>query len=100
MFQDWEPVILTKKDVTKKPQQNEYVAVREMSFSIQKAIQQARLQCKMSQKELAKKLNIDIGVIISYENGKAVPNNAFIAKIETVLNTKLPRASKKIIEEA
>jgi len=99
MFQDWEPVVLTKKDVTKKPQQNEYVAVREMSFSIQKAIQQARLQCKMSQKELAKKLNIDIGVIISYENGKAVPNNAFIAKIETVLNTKLPRASKKIIEE-
>ena len=99
MFQDWEPVILTKKNVTKTSVYNEVAAVREMSFSIQKAIQQARLQCKMSQKELAKKLNIDIGVIISYENGKAVPNNAFIAKIETVLNTKLPRASKKIIEE-
>ena len=99
MFQDWEPVILTKKNVTKTSVHNEVAAVREMSFSIQKAIQQARLQCKMSQKELAKKLNIDIGVIISYENGKAVPNNAFIAKIETVLNTKLPRASKKIIEE-
>jgi putative transcription factor len=53
----------------------------------------------MSQKELAKKLNVDIGIIISYENGKAVPNNAFIAKIENILNTKLPRASKKIIEE-
>ena len=53
----------------------------------------------MSQKELAKKLNVDIGIIISYENGKAVPNNAFIAKIEAILNTKLPRASKKIIEE-
>ena len=99
MFQDWEPVILKKKDSTKTIVHNEVAAVREMSFSIQKAIQQSRLQCKMSQKELAKKLNVDIGIIISYENGKAVPNNAFISKIEAVLNTKLPRASKKIIEE-
>jgi putative transcription factor len=100
MFQDWEPVVLKKKDVTNKaPVHNEVAAVREMSFSIQKAIQQARLQCKMSQKELAKKLNIDLSIIISYENGKAVPNNAFIARIENILNTKLPRASKKIIEE-
>lgn len=100
MFQDWEPVILNKKDsINKKIIHTEVTAVREMSFSIQKAIQQARLQCKMSQKELAKKLNVDIGIIISYENGKAVPHNAFIAKIETILNTKLPRASKKIIEE-
>jgi putative transcription factor len=100
MYQDWEPVILKKKDVTNKaPVHNEVAAVREMSFSIQKAIQQSRLQCKMSQKELAKKLNVDIGIIISYENGKAIPNNAFISKIENVLNTKLPRASKKIIED-
>jgi ribosome-binding protein aMBF1 (putative translation factor) len=99
MFQDWEPVILKKKEVNTKSTVQNDVAVREMSFSIQKAIQQSRLQCKMSQKELAKKLNVDIGIIISYENGKAVPNNAFIAKIEAVLSTKLPRASKKIIEE-
>ena len=99
MFQDWEPVILKKKEVNTKSTVQNDVAVREMSFSIQKAIQQSRLQCKMSQKELAKKLNVDIGIIISYENGKAVPNNAFISKIEAVLSTKLPRASKKIIEE-
>ena len=100
MNQDWEPIVWNKKDVNNvKPIQND-VAVREMSFSIQKAIQQSRLQCKMSQKELAKKLNVDIGIIISYENGKAIPNNSFISKIETILNTKLPRASKKIIEES
>jgi ribosome-binding protein aMBF1 (putative translation factor) len=99
MIQDWDTVILKKKDTTHTiPSQND-AAIREMSYSIQKAIQQARLMCKMSQKDLAKQLNVDVGVIISYENGKAVPNNGFISRIEKILNTKLPRASKKKIDE-
>ena len=70
-----------------------------MDYSIQKAIQQARLACKMSQKELATKLQVKVNVIIEYENGKAVPNNLFISKMETILNTKLPRAIKKKFDE-
>ena len=98
MYQDWEPVILTKptKDAPKQVHNDEPV-VREMTHSIQKAIQQARLACKMSQKELATKLQVQISVINDYENGKAVPNNLFISKIEKALNTKLPRAKKKEI---
>lgn len=99
MIQDWDTVILKKKDTSHTIPSHNDAAIREMSYSIQKAIQQARLMCKMSQKDLAKQLNVDVGVIISYENGKAVPNNGFISKIEKILNTKLPRANKKKIEE-
>jgi putative transcription factor len=98
MYQDWEPVILTKPSKDKPNQShNDEPVVREMTYSIQKAIQQARLACKMSQKELATKLQVQISVINDYENGKAVPNNLFISKIEKALNTKLPRAKKKEI---
>ena len=97
MYQDWEPVILTKQSKDKPKQNNDEVAIREMTYSIQKAIQQARLACKMSQKELATKLQVQISVINDYENGKAVPNNLFISKIEKALGTKLPRAKKKEI---
>jgi len=34
-------------------------------------------------------------VINEYEAGKAIPNNAVIAKIERALGCKLPRAPKK-----
>ena len=58
------------------------------------AIQQSRLAMKLSQKELAKRLCILPSVIHAYENGTAIPNNAFIAKLEHTLCTKLPRIKK------
>jgi putative transcription factor len=33
-------------------------------------------------------------IINEYESGKAIPNNAIIAKIEKALGCKLPRAKK------
>ena len=98
MIQDWEPVVWKKEESNSNKYQGE-TAVREMDYSIQKAIQQARMACKMSQKELATKLQVKVNVIIEYENGKAVPNNLFISKMETILNTKLPRATKKKFDE-
>ncbi len=99
MIQDWDQVVWKKSDPVIKQHTEGEVAVREMSYSIQKAIQQSRLICKMSQKELAKQLNVTTSVIIDYENGSVVPNNAFIAKMEKIMNTKLPRATKKKIVE-
>jgi ribosome-binding protein aMBF1 (putative translation factor) len=93
--QDWEPVILKKEPVkTYKPIVNEAAEVK-TTIKLQNAIEHARLNAKMSQKDLAAKLNVTANIITDYENGKAVPNNAFIAKIEKILNTKLPRAPKK-----
>jgi len=42
-------------------------------------------------------LQVQPSIITDYENGKAVPNNIFISKLEKALNTKLPRAKKKEI---
>mmetsp|Transcript_16678 Transcript_16678/g.38231 ORF Transcript_16678/g.38231 Transcript_16678/m.38231 type:complete len:89 (+) Transcript_16678:335-601(+) len=42
----------------------------------------------------AQQLNMQPQVINEYESGKAIPNNAIIAKIERALGAKLPRAKK------
>lgn len=96
-MQDWEPVVWKKTEPQKKIHYEDEPVVREMNFLIQKAIQQARLACKMTQKELATKLQVQISQVVDYENGRAVPTNLFISKLEKALNTKLPRASKKKI---
>jgi len=59
-------------------------------------MQQARVAKGMNQKDLANKMCVPTQVIHSYENGKAIPNNAFIARMETFLSTRLPRIKKKV----
>jgi ribosome-binding protein aMBF1 (putative translation factor) len=65
-----------------------------ISVELKTAIQQARMAAKMSQKDLAAKMCVQTSVIHAYENGTAIPNNGFIAKIEKLLNAKLPRLKK------
>ena len=50
---------------------------------------------KMTQKELATKINEKPQVVGEYESGKAVPNGQIIVKMERVLGVKLPRPGKK-----
>ncbi len=61
---------------------------------IGKAIQQARMG-KMSQKDLASKVNVKIQVMCDYESGKSVPNGQIISKMEKILDVKLPRQGTK-----
>ena len=63
--------------------------------SLSKAIMQARMAKKMTQKDLATAINEKPQVIGEYENGKAIPNGAIIVKIERKLGCKLPRPGKK-----
>jgi ribosome-binding protein aMBF1 (putative translation factor) len=65
-----------------------------VTVELKTAIQQARIAMKMSQKDLAAKMCVPASVIHGYENGTAIPTNAFIAQIEKVLKTKLPRLKK------
>jgi putative transcription factor len=58
-----------------------------------KRIMQARLAKKMSQKDLGAACALDAKIIVDYENGKALPNQAIITKLERVLGAKL-RAPK------
>lgn len=105
--QDWETVVLTKPvKVESKPQvvknpldSEEIVAPPKINVELKTAIQQARLAQKLSQKDLAAKMAIPVATINTYENGTAIPNNAFIAKLEKVLNTKLPRVKKEKNQE-
>ena len=65
-----------------------------VTVELKTAIQQARIAMKLSQKDLAAKMCVPVSVIHTYENGTAIPTNAFIAQIEKVLKTKLPRLKK------
>ena len=100
-FQDWEPVVLKKEKkeivVTPKPDKDK-VTLKEPSLDFQKALQQARMANKMSQKDLALKLGMNLNTMVNYEKGKEVPTNLIISKLEKILNTKLPRINKKVVE--
>jgi len=62
--------------------------------SLSKAIQQARMAKKMTQKDLATAINEKPQIIGDYESGKAIPNGEIIVKIERKLGCKLPRPGK------
>lgn len=67
---------------------------------LSKAIMQARTAKKLSQKELATKINEKPQVVGEYESGKAIPNPQIIGKIERALGCKLPRPTKKAAPKA
>jgi ribosome-binding protein aMBF1 (putative translation factor) len=106
MHQDWETVVLKKSDIKtgesdKKETQvkdKDKVVLKEPSLDFQKALQQARMVNKMSQKDLALKLGMNLNTMVNYEKGKEVPTNLIISKLEKILNTKLPRIQKKVLE--
>ena len=56
---------------------------------------QARTAAKMTQKQLAQALNKQASVIQKFEQGKQVPTNAELARMDKILGTKLPRIKKK-----
>lgn len=47
------------------------------------------MDLKMTQKDLATKINEHQKVVNEYESGKGVPNQQILAKMERVLNIKL-----------
>lgn len=59
-------------------------------------IQKARLSKKLSQKDLAKKVNIQVGILNEYEAGKKKPDNNILGKLEKVLNVKLRGDNNKL----
>lgn len=53
------------------------------------AMQAARLELKLSQKDLAAKVNEKVSVLQDYESGKAIPNPQILGKLERNLGVKL-----------
>lgn len=54
-----------------------------------------RVALQMTQKDLAAACAEKATTINEYESGRAIPNNALLAKIERILGVRLPRPSKK-----
>eukprot|EP00802_Teleaulax_amphioxeia_P029859 Tamp_32142.p1 GENE.Tamp_32142~~Tamp_32142.p1 ORF type:complete len:182 (-),score=41.67 Tamp_32142:129-596(-) len=66
-----------------------------MPNEVKQAIVKARSAKKMTQKQLAQAMNEQASVIQKYEQGRQVPTNAELAKMEKILGTKLPRIKKQ-----
>lgn len=101
--QDWETVILRKKverdqvkKTGKKPDPIDGTEIKQLKAptELKKAIMDARITKKWKQKDLATKLQVPVKTITDYESGKAIPNNAFIRRMELALGVTLPRAIK------
>jgi putative transcription factor len=65
-----------------------------VSQSLSKAIAQARLAKKMTQKDLATAINEKPQIIQEYESGKAIPNPQILNKLDRALGIHLPRGKK------
>ncbi|WOL14126.1 hypothetical protein Cni_G22906 [Canna indica] len=76
-------------DARKLDSTTEPAALERVGADVRQAIQRARLAKKMSQAELAKLINERTQVVGDYESGRAVPNQAVLAKMERVLDVKL-----------
>lgn len=59
--------------------------IDKIPLSVSKKIAQLRCEKKITQKELAMKLSLDVKIIQEYENAKAVPNANIINKLEKIL---------------
>ena len=106
--QDWKPVVLINKTNAKKEntlrisKKNPHKDIKienetenfkhdKISLKFKTELQKARLATKITQKELATRLNISPKIINDYENGKIIPNIQLIIRMDKILNTKLPR---------
>ena len=115
--QDWKPVIFNKKSTTAKKSttvtkvsnskvnsnnnfsgtgkkikdDDEVKRIPTVGIEIGKQIQAARCAKKITQKELANKMNMQPNIVQLHENGKALRNNALLAKFERTLGVKFKR---------
>lgn len=79
----------TARKLCKLDEATESQKVEKVSHSLKTQIMKARNEKKMTQKEFAQKLGVNVKVVQSYENGTAIPDNKILNKMRTVLGTKL-----------
>ncbi|KAG5637709.1 hypothetical protein H0H81_003473 [Sphagnurus paluster] len=75
--------------IAKLDRENEVAPPSKIAPSVGRAIQDGRMALKLSQKDVAQKINEKPSVIQDYESGKAIPNPQILGKLERVLGVKL-----------
>lgn len=78
-----------KQKLLKDPEFNKLYEDSQPEFEIAKAIIRARIENKITQKELAKRMNTTQSVISRLEQGKTSPSIALLKKVAAALNTTL-----------
>lgn len=98
-YQDWKEVKFINKNSNKKEtkkkintntgwnkvDKTEIESIKKIKLVTSRIISKKRTELKLSQKELANKLNIKPEVITSYENGKAIPNGHILNNLQKIL---------------
>ncbi|GMG45916.1 unnamed protein product [Ambrosiozyma monospora] len=75
--------------LTKVDRSDDIIVPKKLDVSVGKAISKARLEKKMTQKDLATKCNEKPNVINDYEANRAIPNQQILSKLERALGVKL-----------
>ncbi|KAF8197386.1 multi protein bridging factor 1-domain-containing protein [Pholiota molesta] len=75
--------------IAKLDRENEVAPPAKIAPSVGRAMQDARLALKLSQKDVAQKVNEKPSVIQDYESSRAIPNPQILGKLERALGVKL-----------
>ena len=78
-----------KQKLLKDPELKKLYVESQPEFEIAKAIIRARIKNKMTQKELAQKMNTTQSVISRVEQGRTSPSIALLKRLAAALNTTL-----------
>jgi len=81
-------VILCMHAIRTEKKKRASIPFRYITTNVQ-AMQTARMDLKLSQKDVAQKINEKPSVLQDYESGKAIPNAQILSKLERVLGVKL-----------
>ena len=85
-MKDWKEL---KKELLKNPKLNKIWDESQPEYEIARAIISARLEKKITQKELAKRMNTTQSVISRVEQAKTSPSISFLKRLASALNTTL-----------
>ncbi|KAM5539131.1 hypothetical protein V8D89_007354 [Ganoderma adspersum] len=75
--------------IAKLDRENEVAPPSKIPPAVGKAMQTARMEKQLSQKDVAQKINEKPSVLQDYEAGRAIPNPQILSKLERVLGVKL-----------
>ncbi|KAG0669059.1 multiprotein-bridging factor 1 [Pichia californica] len=75
--------------LTRVDRSDEIIIPKKLDINVGKAIQKARQEKNISQKDLATKINEKPTIVNDYEAGRGTPNQQILAKMERVLGVKL-----------
>lgn len=85
-MKDWNEI---KKQWLKDPKFKKLYEESQPEFEIAKSIIRARIDNKITQKELAKRMNTTQSVISRVEQAKTSPSISFLKRLASALNTSL-----------